>query len=1445
VTFTALTGVNSYDEDDGAAGGAGEANSDDLCATCHTVAGGTNHNNRDNSAVDHNQGVDCFSCHKAHTDATAPFGAGAGNACNSCHGNPPATAAHARHATVATHDLTEDRTDCAFCHTGADSYTFDPSADQGASLNHSNAAGRKTILGTAVGYAVADGTCTNACHASSVADGTWSDANGLNCNACHYAAAEPSASGANNTAAGARKLSEQSHNAHFDKDKTCSACHDVSYSPTITSIAGPLTHINDFTTAGAADDGAAYVDKGAATQDEATVVRTGMTFDDGLNTCSGGIGLGCHATGVPDWDVAIPASGCTQCHTNTSDATVNPTSGLHGVTPSVSGQRHDDSVSGGCAACHTTVSAQATHMDSTFQGGNGQKTQMGLPAWYTQTADNAGTCASTSCHLSTSDSWAHVWTNTANYYTNATTACGGCHGLWSNWASGVINHRTGSEAETVHGTGATYRCKDCHGIESASGYPFTFGSNDWKNVEAGTTLHGDGQININTAGTTGYTRGTYGGCTGCHVNNDGTAAGQHAFTITSWTLATITSDAISTSCFSCHGGATVGVSKSNYWPDGANTQGDNTTPDNSGEHAAHIAKLALKVYGETISGAADNDILKDNTTLNPALTSDAKQKELCSYCHTTPGADGDHGVTYPADVNTMYTLWSKALDNGVYTAASGTCATVDCHNNKSTTTAYDWYDGAASTCVMCHLDVTAETAHTAHTAAGMGMTIGCDRCHQAATNWGTNTPPASGHIDGTFSVSGGSITFTYSGFTYPSVKGTCGTNNCHNNGKNGAPRTSSYTWGTPIAGCDACHGDTTASLTTQSHAVHTGSTIQSIACGSCHAAATAATHIDTNVTFGGSVSFTYTGDVAITGSTYGGCGTNNCHNNGKNGAPRTAAYTWGTTIATTCGECHGDTAATLTTQAHAAHLNASGTYGRTIVCTDCHTAETNLTNHVNATINFTGLTYTGDVAITGTTYGSCGTNACHQNGLGGAPVTGTYNWDTTLAGCSFCHNSAAMTSGAHTTHVGTANAWGPYPATGSTNCGECHQANANNTSMASQATHLNGSVEFTSSTTLAATTACNACHGGATPAGTAKTNWPTATRVACESCHGDYTAAVIGGKTAPSNAGTSFDSYGHGKVAPSAYGGPLCADCHNNTAAGHLDGTTGDDKRLKVVNTQDYGVSANGFCASACHATVMNVHFDNTKTGGGASDNGDFCYICHNPHGQNGSQDAMIRSTIAGRAVSGFADKASRGSYSTAGFNGVCQVCHDGAEVAHFNRATNETTHNSPTLCTDCHSHTAATAFSPSGGGCDGCHGYPPVQQLSGAGAPYTYAKVEDYPGGGRAHAVAAHLNPTGLDPADGWAPCSPCHTEADHNMGLGVGNLQTERDNSANWGNEAARYPRVNLDAAFDKGGTAFFNMGARNTTAGMGYCSNASCHFGESPKWDCIPADTTNDPN
>ena len=141
------------------------------------------------------------------------------------------------------------------------------------------------------------------------------------------------------------------------------------------------------------------------------------------------------------------------------------------------------------------------------------------------------------------------------------------------------------------------------------------------------------------------------------------------------------------------------------------------------------------------------------------------------------------------------------------------------------------------------------------------------------------------------------------------------------------------------------------------------------------------------------------------------------------------AYSWNTTQ-TDCVTCHGDVAANMTTQAHGAHMNASVQFAQNIVCGSCHAAGTAAT-HINGSVNSFGgsvsFAYTGGVAITETTFGSCGANACHNRGYysGGAyaaPLVNPYSWNTTQTNCVTCRGNAAgnmNTTPSHTAHLTT------------------------------------------------------------------------------------------------------------------------------------------------------------------------------------------------------------------------------------------------------------------------------------------------------------------------------------------------------------------------------------------------------------------------------------------
>jgi predicted CXXCH cytochrome family protein len=1241
---------NSYDEDDGAVGGAGEVNSDDICATCHSVGAGTAHNEVTNSTLyngtgTHYQGGNCFTCHASHTDATDAFKLGAGTACNDCHGFPPATGAHRKgtlitdpelHSNTTQNLLAEDRTDCAWCHTGAGLYTYDVSADQAnADPNRNNhgvsQANRRTVLTASVGYETTNFSCTTACHASSNGDGEWDDVNGLNCNACHYASASPT--GASNTAAGARAVSAV-HNEHFDKSKGCAQCHDVSYSAAITAIRGVLTHIiaPDYT--GAGNDGTLLQGRAQAALDEATVVRAPMVYSGGVadaagtnNTCSGtGFGLGCHASGTADWDVVIPATsaGCVMCHTETNTAAYNPTSGIHDNSPTgptVTGNAHDGSFDNGsagiadCVTCHTaSPTAVATnHINGTLN--TGTAITVAAAAGYTQAS---GTCATT-CH-SAGTVWSYKWSNTA--FNTDGTECANCHGDYTGgWNTGVAPHTENPTRGNKHnnvGT-LTYPCSDCHAIGSA-GYNWT---SKWDPTGTNSN-HGDEKITMNqVAGTNAFAidasqNPDRAGCTttSCHNQLPTGITGDTSHTLrvttTSFITQTVTGNAPSVSCSGCHGG-TVGTNANGYWPDGVNAV-DNGVEDNSGAHQKHITALAKSKYNETLA-----QLLTDNGN----GTADAKQKFLCAYCHNTPGSDADHGIVanLPAEVNSMYALWDltrSTPDNAVFTPASGTCGTSDCHYNKTTPTtptSYVWYSGSTSACIMCHVDVTAEAKHTAHTgaAATFGRTITCDDCHKTATetvSWGSpGTPPTNNHINGSLTVTG-TVTFTYDGLK------SCGTNDCHEDGKGGTPKTASYPWnGAALGNCTICHD---ASPTTDAHSKHLAAKVSSYvpgSCNDCHPAASNAAHINNSVSYASKIS---------TAPGNGSC-TNTCHLSAEAGD-------WtGGSAAIACTDCHNGSGASAYIGGdktsvpgpnympqYAMHLTVPTVSGKVhtdtglpTTCAFCHSnMAAQATTHPNGVWTADDADNTNDqnrgmfAAFIDGSPATCATS-CHSAG-----TSWRYKWSATAANttggeCANCHGDYA-------------NGW---------NTGVGHAVNP---TRGNTSTHNDtGTLSY----------ACTACHViGATtvayPWTTGTNDWyPNLTELRT-TLHGD-------GKLTINNNGTTHVRHEN----PVGTWKSGCKGCHDGPSN---DGIGADDAN------HDYAVNI-ATAPSTVRWALWPVAGDAAAAAGG-------CDGCHNSGtaGQFWPGHLGVYPSRAGKHLEHVRAIAVEyfGSDSTANRNNACDFCH-------------------------------------------------------------------------------------------------------------------------------------------------------------------------------------------
>lgn len=564
-----------------------------------------------------------------------------------------------------------------------------------------------------------------------------------------------------------------------------------------------------------------------------------------------------------------------------------------------------------------------------------------------------------------------------------------------------------------------------------------------------------------------------------------------------------------------------------------------------------------------------------------------------------------------------------------------------------------------------------------------------------------------------------------------------------------------------------------------------------------------------------------------------------------------------------CFFCHGYDGAIgpmITSGSHGNHVSAAAKFGINIGCDRCHPDNTGNNAHFltagvpNGAVQMGGTAitneYLGELALPNTVYATCSTNVCHNDGQGGAPIT-AFTWGTPVASdCQFCHDDPP-TSGRHQVHLGTTVNYGPYGGVASTNCGDCHSAN-NNLTMTGRDTHINGMINFSDGNSVAVNAnladgvvtdtniaACNSCHGAqiATAnanAALAKAVWHAGTAPDCGSCHGDYGPATSqadgGGLAAPSRAGSAYTTSGHGmaNTPASASGGsrPVakgCVDCHDRTVA-HISGALDDANRLKSLSGFAYDTLAqqNSWCGS-CHSTTMYGHFANTQTLGGISDSGLYCANCHDPHGQAG-QDAMVASSVQGNLVSGFADRTDRGSYSNGTFTGVCQVCHDGSEVPHFNRTTDSLgSHMTSSNCLACHKHTDNPAFQASG--CSGCHGggyNDGVTQYDNNYWPdSSNAKAENTAGRHLKHmervagvrygeTVAQLLSDTGngLSDTKQKALCAYCHdnpgTDADH------GQIMPAEVNSM-----------FNLWGATPAMDNAIWTAGSNN-----GNCSNVNCH-------------------
>lgn len=945
--------------------------------------------------------------------------------CAGCHDYPPTdgTRDGATGAFVGDHAKHNAYT-CNFCHTvpgtetSADFAHRDGSIDTKSGTIGMSDASDNGSYSRGASFAQSNsptgGTCANVnCHANNPSP-QWGVGNTA-CDTCH---ALPPAT------------SNFAHDAHYTAkgwtagvETNCTACHP--------------------------DNTIAHSD----VTDNSVLVNAGLTPAGSTPaiTCAS-TGTGCHNGNTSlAWNVAPATITCTDCHTvgGSNTATVaNPASGLHGnATASV--QDHDNTLTGGCEACHVKGSISG-HWDGTASAtADYTKAAVGITAaMYTDaggTAATRGSCLSNTdlaaCHTDGGE-WRRAWSTDADADIVASplpgqAVCNVCHGQYSTltastgWNEGTVHYRSGSGAAEDKGATAHIdagdECEDCHGYDSAA-------THNGNNAIDFSDLGGEYTITLNTAPNPDLWY-----CATCHDSHnteDPTLTSTHTY-LDSLAFPNSVAHVTGTSvpeggCSTCHGGATTGANADSYWPDSAVKNIDNGgSADDEGAHVTHMTVIARRLYNLTLTGLLDD------------ASSDTKQKAICDYCHQGSTNDGDHMTGDDAEVFPVgYRLTlSGAADGG--TAASyttGTCSTTDCHNEQSTSTTYDWYSGATSTCTMCHTPGGAGNDPNSGLHTGSAPTIsaqkhddtlagGCAACHtmddltavQGSTHV-NNAFTGNGSVAGDRTAMGLTGDYTTSGIDNT---GTCATT-CHSGaGDNG---TWARKWDSAIhydpltAGeyteCAGCHGgfagdwafgtdnvdadgsvshdrdwdgDTTAAEVIGSHPDGTAK------CKSCHGfgyagvydVATFATHRDGKITFNDEMGYS---SASKDCTTY-------CHSD--NTGHNLESSGWSTVSNTVncpplaCGDCHATAAsgsAGVGTDSPHVTVGKAGGYNTFVDCTECHSGHADGTTGANdVEISTAGISFNAK-------YAGHGGGAIQ---LGGARTTGSNEAEI----CWNCHSN--------------------------------------------------------------------------------------------------------------------------------------------------------------------------------------------------------------------------------------------------------------------------------------------------------------------------------------------------------------------------------------------------------------------------------------------------------
>jgi predicted CxxxxCH...CXXCH cytochrome family protein len=476
-----------------------------------------------------------------------------------------------------------------------------------------------------------------------------------------------------------------------------------------------------------------------------------------------------------------------------------------------------------------------------------------------------------------------------------------------------------------------------------------------------------------------------------------------------------------------------------------------------------------------------------------------------------------------------------------------------------------------------------------------------------------------------------------------------------------------------------------------------------------------------------------------------------------------------------------------------------------------------------------GYTFIGDVNVNGQN-STCSTVYCHGGTLlGGTNSTPSWVSDIGNVGCGTCHAvDLASLGSSHPSHTSA-------PA----GCDSCHPVIGSS--------HMQGSVQWklsnpASQYKIPGGIASNAgetgrvapsmkslygscsniiCHGQGSPTwgatAAAPVNGFPYSASTCGKCHsesGTVTAATpfystaIPKVTANTDPKVGAHTAHLASTTDSLSANITCNDCHNVTAmnsAGHMNGST----------TPVWGALATGLKGSSTGLPRSTPTYSTTNRTCSNT-------YCHGDTLTGGTQTSPSWDNPASHLPS---------TISAAG----CGMCHGFPPPGH--NFTAPTTFPAAAASCSCHPNInpSGTSYADifvlkskhidgvvEGGGCNGCHGYPPASPSVVASAGnYEFSKPESYLGSGGAHTVEGHVSKAAVA-SDGWANCKKCHTQGDHKESpkvfLPSTNVKVNLD------------ARVRFDSAVQPKYSSNKKDGALHVS---GTCSSVACHFQKTPKW------------